>query len=114
MSTPTSACISSRSGLARRDPRPGAFRPQLAAGRRDGRRPHAAGQRPDPEGPAPAAHDGITHAGEIGIDAQLARLDAALAGGLRLVQIREPALPDAARSASPAPSSSAATPPAHW
>ena len=40
---------------------------------------------------------GITHAGEIGIDAQLARLDAALAGGLRLVQIREPAPPDAAR-----------------
>lgn len=38
---------------------------------------------------------GITHAGEIGIDAQLARLEAALAGGLRLVQIREPALPDA-------------------
>ncbi len=37
---------------------------------------------------------GITHAAEIGIDAQLARLDAALAGGLRLVQIREPALPD--------------------
>ena len=40
---------------------------------------------------------GITHAGEIGIDAQLARLDAALAGGLRLVQIREPALPEADR-----------------
>lgn len=39
----------------------------------------------------------ITHAGEIGIDAQLARLDAALAGGLRLVQIREPALPEADR-----------------
>lgn len=38
---------------------------------------------------------GITHAGEIGIDTQLARLEAALAGGLRLVQIREPALPDA-------------------
>jgi len=40
---------------------------------------------------------GITHAGEIGIDAQLARLDAALASGLRLVQIREPALPEADR-----------------
>lgn len=40
---------------------------------------------------------GITHASEIGIDAQLTRLDAALAGGLRLVQIREPAPPDAAR-----------------
>jgi len=38
---------------------------------------------------------GITHAGEIGVTAQLARLDTALAGGLRLVQIREPALPDA-------------------
>jgi 8-oxo-dGTP diphosphatase len=38
-----------------------------------------------------------THAGEIGIDAQLARLDAALASGLRLVQIREPALPEADR-----------------
>lgn len=35
---------------------------------------------------------GITHAGEIGIDAQLAQLDTALAGGLRLVQIREPDL----------------------
>jgi 8-oxo-dGTP diphosphatase len=41
---------------------------------------------------------GITHAGEIGIDAQLARLDAALASGLRLVQIREPALPEAQRA----------------
>ncbi len=40
---------------------------------------------------------GITHAGEIGVGAQLARLDAALAGGLRLVQIREPALPEADR-----------------
>lgn len=40
---------------------------------------------------------GITHAGEIGMGAQLARLDAALAGGLRLVQIREPALPEAER-----------------
>ena len=42
---------------------------------------------------------GITHAGEIGIDAQLARLDAALADGLRLVQIREPALPEGPREA---------------
>ena len=41
---------------------------------------------------------GITHAGEIGIDAQLARLDAALASDLRLVQIREPALPEAQRT----------------
>ncbi len=40
---------------------------------------------------------GITHAGEIGVGAQLARLDAALTGGLRLVQIREPALPEADR-----------------
>ena len=40
---------------------------------------------------------GITHAGEIGIDAQLARLDAALAAGLRLVQIREPTLPEGPR-----------------
>lgn len=36
---------------------------------------------------------GITHAGEIGVAAQLARLDTALAGGLRLIQIREPGLP---------------------
>ena len=35
---------------------------------------------------------GITHAGEIGVAAQLARLDTALAGGLRLVQIREAGL----------------------
>ncbi|MCK6392546.1 Nudix family hydrolase [Zoogloea sp.] len=35
----------------------------------------------------------ITQAAEIGIDTQLARLDQALAGGLRLVQIREPGLP---------------------
>ncbi len=35
---------------------------------------------------------GITQAAEIGIDTQLARLDHALAGGLRLVQIREPGL----------------------
>ena len=36
---------------------------------------------------------GITHAGDIGIPAQLAQLETALAGGLRLVQIREPQLP---------------------
>lgn len=35
---------------------------------------------------------GITHADEIGVDAQLVRLDAALRNGLRLVQIREPGL----------------------
>jgi len=40
---------------------------------------------------------GITHASEIGVDAQLARLDAALAGGLRLVQIREATLPEGPR-----------------
>lgn len=34
----------------------------------------------------------ITHAGEIGIEAQLGKLERALAGGLRLLQIREPAL----------------------
>jgi 8-oxo-dGTP diphosphatase len=32
----------------------------------------------------------ITHAGEIGIDAQMERLEHALRGGLRLLQIREP------------------------
>lgn len=35
---------------------------------------------------------GISHAGEIGVDAQLARVDAALAAGLRLIQIRESAM----------------------
>ncbi|THF61266.1 Nudix family hydrolase [Pseudothauera rhizosphaerae] len=40
---------------------------------------------------------GITHAGEIGVEAQLAVLDTALAGGLRLVQVREPALDAAVR-----------------
>jgi 8-oxo-dGTP diphosphatase len=40
---------------------------------------------------------GITHATEIGIDAQLAALDAALAGGLRLVQLRETAMDDDGR-----------------
>jgi 8-oxo-dGTP diphosphatase len=34
----------------------------------------------------------ITHAGEIGIEAQLEKLEHALAGGLRLLQIREPLL----------------------
>jgi 8-oxo-dGTP diphosphatase len=34
----------------------------------------------------------ITHAGEIGIEAQLEKLARALAGGLRLLQIREPLL----------------------
>ncbi|CAG0929522.1 CTP pyrophosphohydrolase [Rhodocyclaceae bacterium] len=34
----------------------------------------------------------ITHAGEIGIAAQLEKLERALAGGLRLLQIREPLL----------------------
>ncbi len=41
---------------------------------------------------------GISHAWEIGIEAQLAALAAALAGGLRLVQLRETALPKAARA----------------
>jgi 8-oxo-dGTP diphosphatase len=40
----------------------------------------------------------ITHAGEIGIDAQLLALAHALEGGLRLVQLREPGL-DAPRRA---------------
>jgi 8-oxo-dGTP diphosphatase len=35
---------------------------------------------------------GISHAGEIGVEAQLAALDRALGRGLRLVQLREPAL----------------------
>jgi 8-oxo-dGTP diphosphatase len=35
---------------------------------------------------------GITQAGQIGVAAQLAALDRALAGGLRLVQVREPLL----------------------
>lgn len=34
----------------------------------------------------------ITHAGEIGVEAQLEQLEHALAGGLRLLQIREPHL----------------------
>ena len=36
---------------------------------------------------------GITQAAHLGIEAQLAALDRALAGGLRLVQVREAALP---------------------
>jgi len=40
---------------------------------------------------------GITHAAEIGVAAQLAALDAALAGGLRLVQLREAGLPEMQR-----------------
>lgn len=35
---------------------------------------------------------GITHAGEIGVETQLMRLERALDGGLRLVQVREGAL----------------------
>lgn len=41
----------------------------------------------------------ITHAGEIGVDAQLCALRAALERGLRLVQLREPGLPAAQRAA---------------
>ncbi|MEW6292704.1 MAG: Nudix family hydrolase [Pseudomonadota bacterium] len=40
---------------------------------------------------------GITHAWQIGIAAQLAALDAALARGLRLVQLRESSLPEMQR-----------------
>ncbi len=40
---------------------------------------------------------GITHAWEIGVEAQLALLDAALARGLKLIQVREAPLADAAR-----------------
>ncbi|MFT3735739.1 MAG: Nudix family hydrolase [Rhodocyclaceae bacterium] len=39
----------------------------------------------------------LTHAGEIGVDAQLAALDRALAAGLRWVQVREPLLDAATR-----------------
>lgn len=46
----------------------------------------------------PAIH-GITHAWQIGVDAQLATLDVALRGGLRLVQLRENALPELERHA---------------
>lgn len=41
----------------------------------------------------------ITHAGEIGVDAQLMALAQALEGGLKLVQLREPTLDAARRSA---------------
>lgn len=40
---------------------------------------------------------GVSHAGQIGIAAQLAALDRALAGGLKLVQLRESALPEGQR-----------------
>jgi len=40
----------------------------------------------------------ITHAAEIGVEQQLAALTAALHQGLRLVQLREPALPQEARA----------------
>lgn len=42
---------------------------------------------------------GITHAWQIGSQAQLAALDRALARGLRLVQIREAGMPELAREA---------------
>jgi len=38
----------------------------------------------------------LTQASEIGVQAQLEALDAALSRGLRLVQVREPAMPEAA------------------
>ncbi len=41
----------------------------------------------------------ITHAGEIGVEAQLERLERALADGLRLLQVREPQLSVARREA---------------
>ena len=40
----------------------------------------------------------ITHAGEIGVDAQLQLLARALEGGLKLVQLREPGLDPASRA----------------
>lgn len=40
---------------------------------------------------------GITHAEALGVDAFLARLDTALANGLRLIQVRDKSLPDATR-----------------
>jgi 8-oxo-dGTP diphosphatase len=40
---------------------------------------------------------GISHAWQIGVEAQLAALDAALQGGLRLVQLREAQLPEMQR-----------------
>ncbi|MCB1887788.1 MAG: Nudix family hydrolase [Rhodocyclaceae bacterium] len=42
---------------------------------------------------------GITQAARVGVEAQLRQLDAALADGLRLVQVREPALDVASREA---------------
>jgi 8-oxo-dGTP diphosphatase len=42
---------------------------------------------------------GITQAAEIGVEVQLDALERALSGGLRLVQVREATLPDAAREA---------------
>lgn len=42
---------------------------------------------------------GITHAEALGVDVFLHRLDAALAGGLRLIQLRDKTLPDAERLA---------------
>lgn len=42
---------------------------------------------------------GVTHATDVGIEIFLSRFDRALAGGLRLVQVREPALPEAERLA---------------
>ena len=41
----------------------------------------------------------ITHAGEIGIEAQLDKLERALSGDLRLLQVREPQLPVEKREA---------------
>lgn len=41
---------------------------------------------------------GITMASELGIDAQIARADMALEGGLKLLQLREPGMPAAARA----------------
>lgn len=40
----------------------------------------------------------VTHAGKMGVEAQLAALDRALASGLRCVQIREPDMPAAERA----------------
>ncbi len=42
---------------------------------------------------------GITHAEALGVDTFLARLDIALANGLRLIQLRDKTLPDGARLA---------------
>ena len=39
----------------------------------------------------------LTHASENGVERELARVDKALAGGLRLIQVRDKELPDAAR-----------------